>query len=54
MTMGKYFNRGVMALDTPYIGHVVRETFDKILVFGEGKIGMISLNLKYKQQEEMY
>jgi class 3 adenylate cyclase len=36
MTTGKYFNRGVMALDTPYIGHVVRETFDKIVVFGEG------------------
>ena len=26
MTTGKYFNRGVMALDSPYIGHVVRET----------------------------
>jgi adenylate cyclase len=36
MTTGKYFNRGVMALDSPYIGHVVRETFDKIIVFGEG------------------
>ena len=36
MTTGKYFNRGVMALDSPYIGHVVRETFDKIVVFGEG------------------
>src|SRR5919201_6668026 len=36
MTTGKYFNRGVMALDSPYIGHVVRETFDKIVIFGEG------------------
>jgi adenylate cyclase len=36
MTTGKYFNRGVMALDSPYIGHVVRETFDKVVVFGEG------------------
>jgi adenylate cyclase len=36
MTAGKYFNRGVMALDSPYLGHVVRETYDKIVVFGEG------------------
>ena len=36
MTSGKYFNRGVMALDSPYIGHVIRETEDKIIVFGEG------------------
>ena len=36
MSSGKYFNRGVMALDSPYIGHVVRETFDKIVIFGEG------------------
>jgi hypothetical protein len=35
LTSGKYFNRGVMALDSPYIGHVVRETDDKIVVFGE-------------------
>jgi hypothetical protein len=38
MTMGKYFNKGVMALDSPYIGHVVRKTFDKIIVFGEGNV----------------
>ena len=25
-----------MALDTPHIGRVVRETEDKILVFGDG------------------
>ena len=36
MSSGKYFNRGVMALDAPHIGHVVRETNDKIVVFGEG------------------
>lgn len=36
MTSGKYFNKGVMALDAPHIGHVVRETKDKIAVFGEG------------------
>jgi hypothetical protein len=34
LTSGKYFNRGVMALDSPYIGHVVRETDDKIVIFG--------------------
>jgi class 3 adenylate cyclase len=37
MTAGKYFNRGVMALDAPYIGHVIRETADKIVIFGERK-----------------
>jgi sporulation protein YlmC with PRC-barrel domain len=37
MVSGKYFNRGVMALDTPHIGHVVRETDEKIVVFGDGK-----------------
>ena len=36
MTTGKYFNRGVMALDSPYIGYVVRETYDKVVVFGDG------------------
>jgi hypothetical protein len=33
---GRYFNRGVKALDSPHVGHVVRETSDKIVVFGEG------------------
>jgi hypothetical protein len=37
MTSGRYFNKGVMALDVPDIGHVVRETDDKIVIFGEGK-----------------
>jgi hypothetical protein len=35
MTSGRVFNRGVMVLDSPYIGHVVRETEDKIIVFGQ-------------------
>ena len=35
MVSGKYFNRGVKALDSPDIGRVVRETPDKIVVFGE-------------------
>jgi len=38
MSSGKYFNRGVMALDAPHIGHVVRETEDKIVVFGERNV----------------
>lgn len=37
-TFGRYFNKGVKALDTPHIGYVVRETDDKIVVFGDGKI----------------
>lgn len=35
MVSGKYFNRGVKALDEPNLGFVVRETPDKIVVFGE-------------------
>jgi hypothetical protein len=35
MILGRYFNKGVMALDVPDIGHVVRETDDKIVIFGE-------------------
>jgi sporulation protein YlmC with PRC-barrel domain len=34
MTSGKYFNKGVKSLDSPDIGHVVRETPEKIIVFG--------------------
>ena len=34
MVSGKYFNKGVKALDEPDLGHVVRETPDKIIVFG--------------------
>jgi hypothetical protein len=35
MTSGRFFNRGVMTLDVPHIGYVVRETDDKIVVFGQ-------------------
>jgi hypothetical protein len=34
LTSGKYFNKGVKALDFPDIGYVVRETPDKIVIFG--------------------
>lgn len=34
MVSGQYFNKGVKALDFPDVGHVVRETEDKIIVFG--------------------
>ena len=33
MTLGKYLNRDVLALETPRIGYVVRETEDKIIVY---------------------
>jgi sporulation protein YlmC with PRC-barrel domain len=36
MASGMYFNKGVKALDSPHVGHVVRETEDKIVVFGGG------------------
>jgi sporulation protein YlmC with PRC-barrel domain len=35
MVSGKYFNKGVKTLDNPDIGFVVRETPDKIVIFGE-------------------
>ncbi len=38
MSTGKFFNRGVIALDAPHIGYVVRETHDKIVVFGESNL----------------
>jgi hypothetical protein len=34
MTSGKYFNRGVKTLYSSDLGFVVRETLDKIIVFG--------------------
>jgi hypothetical protein len=34
MTSGKFFNKGVKALDSPHVGYVVKETDDKIVVFG--------------------
>jgi hypothetical protein len=36
MVSGKYFNKGVKALDSPHVGHVVREAEDVIVVFGQG------------------
>jgi len=42
MTSGKYFNKGVKAFDAADIGHVARETPDKIVVFGEEMRDMIS------------
>lgn len=36
MATSGYFNKGVMALDAPHVGWVVRETDSKIVVFGEG------------------
>ena len=34
MTLGQSINREVKALDSPYVGDVVRETDEKIVVFG--------------------
>ena len=54
MTSGKYFNRAVMALDSPHVGHVVVETDDKIVVFGGGKerydIPTYTRNIDYKRK----
>jgi len=36
LASSKYFNKGVKTLDNPKIGFVVRETHDKIVIFGEG------------------
>ena len=33
---GKYFNKEVKALDSAHVGNVIRETDDKIIVFGAG------------------
>jgi hypothetical protein len=33
MTIGKYLNKDVLALETPRIGYVVKETEDKIIVY---------------------
>ena len=35
MASGKYFNKGVKSLDNSSVGFVVRETPDKIVIFGE-------------------
>jgi hypothetical protein len=34
MTSGQSINKEVKALDSPHVGHVVRETDEKIVVFG--------------------
>ena len=49
MVSGKYFNKGVKALDEPNLGHVVRETPDKIVVFG-GKNTRYDIPLSEIQQ----
>ena len=36
MTSGKYFNKGVRARNEYDLGHVMKETNDKIVIFGEG------------------
>ena len=33
MTSGNYLNKDVLALETPHIGYVIRETENKIIVF---------------------
>ena len=33
MTLGNYLHKAVLALETPRIGYVVRETEDKIIVY---------------------
>jgi hypothetical protein len=35
LVSGKYFNKGVKSLNDPNLGHVIRETLDKIMVFGK-------------------
>jgi hypothetical protein len=46
MTSGKYFNKGVKALDAPHIGHVIRETPE---VFG-GKQERYDIPIREIQQ----
>lgn len=49
MTSGKYFNKGVKALDAPHIGHVVRETPEAVIVF-DGKQERYDIPIKEIQQ----
>jgi len=49
MVSGRFFNRGVKTLDNPDIGYVVRETPDKIIVFG-GKGNRYDIPLNEIQQ----
>jgi hypothetical protein len=50
MTSGKYFNKGVKALDAPHIGHVIRETPE---VFG-GKQERYDIPKKYSRWEQTF
>jgi hypothetical protein len=43
-----------MALDSPHIGHVVRETDDKIIMFGGGKERYDIPLSENRQPEEMF
>ncbi len=67
MVSGRYFNRGVKSLDNPDLGYVVRETPDKIIVFGGkgnrydipiSEIGQVGANvligLNYSDIEKKY
>ena len=49
MVSGRFFNRGVKTLDNPDIGYVVRETPDKIIIFG-GKGNRYDIPLNEIQQ----
>lgn len=49
ITSGKYFNRGVKTIDRSDIGFVVKETPDKIIVFG-GKNERYDIPIKEIQQ----
>ncbi len=49
MTSGKYFNKGVKSLEEPNVGYVVRETPDKIIVFG-GKNKRYDIPIKEIEQ----
>ena len=49
MTSGKYFNRGVKTIDKSDIGFVVKETPDKVIVFG-GKNERYDIPIKEIQQ----
>lgn len=44
MTAGKYFNRGVIALDAPHIGFEVRELVIRLSYLVNMIIGLMFLN----------
>ena len=49
MTSGKYFNRGVKTIDKSDIGFVVKETPDKVIIFG-GKNERYDIPIKEIQE----